>query len=77
MSEPNPKNIVHVTASDISNGRTKHVTDAEIVDIAGNKTAIGTISFQNSTIVSSATATGTFLTLTIDGTEYAIPLYTP
>lgn len=43
MTYPNPKNIIHVTTSDITAGRTRHVTQEEIAaiqEVKGYKTGM-------------------------------------
>lgn len=61
MSYPNPKNIVHVTNADIADGRTKHVTQAEIgviQDVSGFKAGMVVVSSG----ATSLTVTGLALT---------------
>ena len=70
-----PKNIVHISQNDITNGRIKHVTQAEISEIAANTIALSAVSFKDSLVVSAATTTGKFLTFTHNGVDYALPLY--
>ena len=70
-----PQNIVHVTTQNIADGRIKHVTQAEISEIAAKVIALSAVSFKDSLVVSAATTTGKFLTFTHNGVDYALPLY--
>ena len=72
-----PKNIVHISASDILDGRIKHVKEAEIIDLSKVKEQIGDISFANSEIVSTASDTGKFLVFKVNDETFAIKLYSP
>jgi hypothetical protein len=77
MAEPTPRNIVHVSAQNLIDGRTKHVTANEITEIADVVAKFGNVSFSGDVILSAATATGSFLQFTVSGVTYAFPLYTP
>jgi hypothetical protein len=77
MSDPNPRNIVHLSSDDINAGRTEHVTFAEALALSGFSVKIGDLSFANSVILSAATTTGSFLSFELSGVSYAFPLYTP
>jgi len=77
MSNPNPRNIVHLSSDDITAGRTEHVTFAEALALSGFSVKMRDMSFAKSVVLSAATTTGTFLSFELSGVSYALPLYTP